>query len=206
MSVSDWIPVVKGVDFRIDFDMETNPLFIKTIPDDVEVSESIIHVEFLDGDRQVSGGVVVDWTQAIGRFSLSHCKNADIDFDGIAASLLLSLADADEIIWRIKKTSEPLSIEIACNDQVIGNFELTAMCDKEKWEEKWSRKVKKIMFSSWASASHFYKASPSRLLELYIVNVMISSTKQNPRLANPNLCSHLVLFSQFNNCFGSIFQ
>ena len=147
--------------FVVDFDLENNPLFIKT--NNLERTDEL-HVKFLAASGANAGEISIHLTLA-PNYGLSHCGGTYTDF-GNDASYAVSNFEGGKVIWTITKTpglgGEGPRIEIKLNEELIVNFKISSTsCQNKDWIF-WKREVKKIQFFSYDTASDFYKPPPKK--------------------------------------------
>ena len=151
--------------FDVDFNLENNPLYIKT--DNLARGEQEgLHLKLLDAADADSGWIEIKLTAA-PNYALSHCLS-NTDFDN-NASKAISDSEGDSVIWTITKTPgqgvEGPRIEIKLNEELIVDFKISGTsCDNDKynWHDFWTREVKKIQFLNYDTASDFYKPPPEK--------------------------------------------
>ena len=115
-------------------------------------------VQFLNASGENAGGIDI-YQKTAPQYASSHCgSNTDFDSDAFEA---ISKLEGQSVIWTIKKTpgqgEEESRIEIKLNDVVIAYLIISEeTCSHVDWKN-WRRKVKKIKFREYDTASSHYK-------------------------------------------------
>ena len=106
------------------------------------------------GDNAGSIGIVFGSTM---NFYLSYCSD-NTDFS-------TTLPSSTTKIWRItlRRPSDDPRVLIHCNDEEVANVQLSdSVCThssyKNTWRKYWTRKAKKMKFSSGDKASDYFRA------------------------------------------------
>ena len=101
-------------------------------------------------DNGIVGGIKLKLEEPL-KYSLEHCNTGDKIID-----LPDSLADVDEVIWKITVASGP-GIILHGNDEEIFNIQLSdTVCERNNWENNWMGAPKKIQFIQFFQDTDFY--------------------------------------------------
>ena len=146
-----WLPVERDV--KINFDLETTPLEIKT--DSVAGSSDKIFVNFFDQQDEYAGGVKIFFSSM--QYSLVDCLYPSQGYD-----FSTSPTTDDNKVWRITlvKTSDTRRVVIHCNEVEVLIVMLSAdFCEGSgsDWSTNWMRDVTRIKFTIYDGASNFYQ-------------------------------------------------
>ena len=141
-SLPGWIPVDRTV--KIDFDLETTPLEVKT---DSQGPREQMYISLYDS--QGKGSSLIIRIKTIPHYKIDGCSDP-IDFPP-------ELPAGLHRIWRITKLPGP-RMQVHCNDVMVVDFLVSnSTCRWKKWE-LWAKDVVKIWFSSrFDFASDFYR-------------------------------------------------
>ena len=162
MNISDWLRVqrVQGQHFDVDFDLEVNPLYIKT--ENLARKEGF-HVQFLAASGAHAGRIEIYLTLA-PYYALSNCAS-NTDFGSDVSNAISELIGAS-VIWTVKKTpglgGEGPRIDIKLNEKLIVEFKISRTSCGNNGYYFWANKVRKVQFLSWDTASDFYKPPPKK--------------------------------------------
>ena len=108
---------------------------------------------FHTSQRDYAGGVYIYFTST-PQYKIYFCTTSRTNFQ-------TDLPTAKEKVWRITKTrnSEDIRIQIHCNEVEVVNILMSdTTCSVSNWNSYWSRDVRKIHFTSWDTATDFYKS------------------------------------------------
>jgi hypothetical protein len=133
---------------KIDHDLETTPLEIKT--DSILGSEDTMRVDFYDSNKTQAGGFVLLLTSP-PQYYVWLCS-------GSYKTLQTHLPAATDKIWRLTLTrTSGIRLIIHCNEEEVLNFLISdSTCIEKNWSAYWNRKVTKIWFDL-DTASDFYR-------------------------------------------------
>ena len=135
---------------KIDYDLETSPLEIRT--DSALGSGEELKVFFFTAGGSTAGGV---------RVKFSSTPQYAIGWGNPWTNFPATLPTATVKVWRITvdKTSGT-RVVIHCNDQeVVNTLFSSSACSSSDWSSRWSKKIEKIEFhSSWDTASDYFRA------------------------------------------------
>ena len=134
----DWIPV------KIEFNLETNPLEIKT---DSEIgSGDQLRVNFYDSVGDVAGAIIINF-HSTAKYYFHWCSRS--------SAFPTTLPIARSKVWRITKTrmSEDIRFQIHCNGVEMLNVVLssTFCADDGRWNIYYPRDIKRILGARWCS-------------------------------------------------------
>ena len=146
-------------DIKIDFDLETTPLEIKT--DSAFGSNEIFQVYFFSESETRIGGIKIHLSSS-PRYRIAKCSEQSKGFE-------TNLSPETTKIWRIslfKKNLPEIRVIVHCNDEEVLNLELSDdLCDKypNDWRKLWGTDVAMIKFepspnTSSYSAADYYRA------------------------------------------------
>ena len=135
-------------DVKINHDLESTPLKIKTNTDILNGEEESIRVLFNDLNEDMAGHVIIDIRQT-NTYKVKYCMTSWETFTWDTNT------EVDKV-WTITKESGP-SIKIECNGELIKHLVMSdSTCDDSQWSLVWNRDVSKMRFSSSDRASDFY--------------------------------------------------
>ena len=151
-----WLPVQRGT--RVNFDLENTPLEIKT--DSLSGSSHQIIVNFFNQQDENAGGVKILFRSPM-EYSIADCSS-------LTNKIFPTTPTSDvNKVWRITLTktlvtsdgtkSITLVIQLHCNEVEVLNVELSDKECKSDWSTNWNRDVTKIEFTSFDTASDFYR-------------------------------------------------
>ena len=136
-------------DVKINYDLENNPLQIKT---NSEVgSNEEAKIKFFSAQEEYAGGISLIY-KSPPLYNIWHCSPS-IEF-------LTELPSDTDKIWTISlKRSTSLIIVIHCNDVEVLNIVLsdTSCSNDHEWSTYWTREVEKIEFATFNTAADYYR-------------------------------------------------
>ena len=148
VNISEWLVVDSVRNEELQFDLEAEPLQIKT--SSFGSSEKIV----VECDIHKFGitSLVFDETVKIK----VYFKNYELDLQDCEKVSLSNVPHGRDKIWTIRKTEEVMILE--CNDVVVGN--ITFAENKASACRKWSGNVEAITFPSGDNATIAYRKLP----------------------------------------------
>jgi hypothetical protein len=134
---------------KIDHDLETTPLEIKT--DSTLGSGDKINVNFCDSNKTQAGGFAL-LLSSPPQYYVWLCS-------GYYKTLQTNLPAATDKIWRLTLTrTSGIRLIIHCNELEVLNFLISDLtCIEMNWRAYWIREIAKIEFDSKDTASDFYR-------------------------------------------------
>jgi hypothetical protein len=135
-------------DVKIDHDLETTPLEIKT---DSSVNDDVrVELRFFDVGGVSAGGLLIGFYKKM-EYQLENCR----PYVGFPSTL----PSAIDKVWTIILTkSSGVRLRILCNGVEVANVLMSdTTCSKSEWSQYWNRPVKKIEFHSYDTASDNYR-------------------------------------------------
>ena len=148
--MAGWIAVQRGV--KINYDIETNPLEIKSGRELGSGNE--LYVEFYASQGEYVGGVQIDLDIDRPEYRIKNCMIHE-------TYLPVDIPTARVKVWRITviRSSGIIGLQILCNGEEVLNTVLSdSVCtDWSHWHEYWNRDIAKIQFSSHDTVSDYYR-------------------------------------------------
>ena len=144
---------------KIDFDLENNPLEIKT---DSELgSGNYSKVKFFSaGDHEsIVGGFILYFSSTM-KYRIRNC-----DINGYYTEFPAGVPTVTSKTWRItlSGTTDNRRIVIHCNNVEVLNVVLSdTRCKFTTWKSHWSKAVARIYFSEDDTASRFHRQEPGK--------------------------------------------
>ena len=141
---------------KIDYDLENVPLIIKTDSLIGSKNQIAVNVYSSASGSQQSGRIQIHLLDK-PKYRIEKCRLSWTE-------LTTTLPVDDNRVWRITKTSNPVTIIIDCNEKEILNFmfsEETCTNYKTNWMNHWDKEMKKINFQG-DTASDFYQHPPGK--------------------------------------------
>ena len=142
-----WIAVQRGV--YIDFSLEQYSLNIKT--DSTPGSNDKVSVWFYTSQRAYAGGLFL-FFYSPPQYWIGRCSSGRTNFP-------TDLPTATEKVWRVTLTrTSGIRLVVHCNGvEVLNTLISDTTCDDRNWSTCWSRSIAKIKFTSFDTASDFYR-------------------------------------------------
>ena len=143
-----WTAVQRDV--KIDYDLESFPLHIKT-----DSLEGSVRLHLFSVEGNTAGSIRLHLSSYPPQYRIFPCTGQRIDFPS-------DLPNATDKIWRITLSRTPeIRIVIHCNDVEVANQLISdSTCSSENWDTFWSRDVEKIKFGGEDTASDQYLSYP----------------------------------------------
>jgi len=139
----DWTAVTRDV--KIDFDLQQNPLQIKTSA--AAGSDKEVFVYFYESINTLAGGIVIRFQNPQIQYWVLYCKHEYIPFP-------ITPAEDQDKVWTIIRTGTGFKIE--CNGVQVLDYNLSSCTHEDK--DFWNNEVKMIRFDKTDTASDEYKA------------------------------------------------
>ena len=131
----------------IEHDLDNTPLLIKT-DTIMNFSPEKLYVDFLGLQEKQIGGLSLhlDGTPS---YRIGICSSVSRDLPN-------DLPSVKEKEWAIEKLPGP-KLTVHCNNELVLDLLLTDdICTYYQWKKYWSRKMVKIRFDKYDTASDFY--------------------------------------------------
>ena len=145
--MTGWIAVQRGV--KIDYDVETNPLEIRSDSELKSLDE--MYVRFYTSQGDGAGGVVF-WLTSTPQYYMYNCTSW--------TPIQTNLPSARVKVWRITviRSSGIIGLQILCNGEEVLNTVLSdSVCTDRSWNTYWNRDIAKIEFYSDDTISDYYR-------------------------------------------------
>ena len=147
--MTGWIAVQRGV--KIDYDVETNPLEIRSDSELKSLDE--MYVRFYTSQGDGAGGVVF-WLTSTPQYYMYNCTSW--------TPIQTNLPSARVKVWRITviRSSGITGLQILCNGEEVLNTVISdSVCPDSRWNTYyWNRDIAEIWFSPYYDTmSDYYR-------------------------------------------------
>jgi hypothetical protein len=150
--MTGWITVQQDV--MVDFNLEKYPLEIKV--EKAQRSNDVISLVFHDSSKAGAGGIRLRSLSTNPEYWTYSCDKA-------YSALQNTLPSTDSMIFKITLTRSysGARLQIQCNDaQILSLLISISTCADKTSSVVWNKKVAKIRFSTFDTASDYYKVAP----------------------------------------------
>ena len=144
-----WTAVQRHV--KINYDLENSPLQIRT---DSEVESNERLAVLLYNAQEEYGGAIYVHFRSPPQYLVESCNSSHQ-----TSNFHTALPTETDKIWRLTLTrTTDIRLIIHCNNKEVLNVLISGTtCSIDGWHKWWSRDVEKIMFSSYDTASNYYR-------------------------------------------------